>query len=452
MENYFYSTLNGNTVEAVRRNAAFFMSPPDSRIPAIMDSYRDQPITGVNYFNLKLANDLSGKGHTEYVRMSEALASNRDWLSTLPRKSRPRGTLYREEGATSNAGYSFVMPTAELNQNIYRDNRVAAPMQHYVPFQSSNATMANFNDFVHEQFANAVNASLTGCPFRNNIRPQEADQFRAQLVSEISRNPAFMAMAANRARDEALNYHCLPYDRNKFIERARDEASPEFMRLNSAINHHVHDMYHNRRMSFNPEFNELARPLIVKVGDLYLRDPHHRRAVDHEIADFVKTMIRQEKPAKVLADTFAGTFIEKAIKLANVGKKIFAGVMIVGAVCGIVDPSTVAPLLLMQRDTVKQVMGFCKNVAHKLGGGDITPSRLDDVVKVAGNVMTAQEMKGNNALKACRDRDDPRAFYACLNQTIRDHPQTLDQAIAQLNHSRQHDRTQSMPRGQAMHR
>jgi hypothetical protein len=450
MENYFYTTLNENTVEAIRRDAAFFMSPPDSRIPVIMDSYRDQPITGANYFYLKLSNDLGGKGHTEYVKMSEALSSHIDWFSTLPRESRPRGTLYQEESAASNVGYSFVIPAAELNQNIYRDNR--APAHHYVPFQSSGAAMGNFDEFVHEQFANAINASLTGCPFRNNIRPHEMEQFKTQLINEISRNPAFMAMAANRARDEALNYHCLPFDRHTFIERARDEAGPEFTRLNAVINHHVHDMHHNRKISFNPEFNELSRPLIIKVEKLYLSNPHPGPAVDHEISGFVRKMIRQDKTAKVLADTFAGTFVEKAIKLAHVGKKIFAGVMIAGAVCGLVDAGAAASLMLLQGDTVKQIMNFCRNTVHKMGGGDITPSRLDDVVKVAGHIMTAQELKGNNTLKTCRDRDDPRSFYTHLNQTIRDNPQTLDHAVARLNNSRPHDRTQSMTRGQAMRR
>ena len=464
MENYFYVTLNENTVEAVRRNAAFFMSPPESHIPVIMDSYRGQPITGANYFNLQLSNDLSGKGHTEYVKMNEALSSNRDWLSTLPRDQRPRGTLYQEESASLGAGYSFVMPAAELNQTIYRDTRTAdtrtAPFAHnYVPYQSSSASMGNFDEFVHEQFANAINASLTNCPFRNNIRPHEVEQFKTQLVSEISRNPAFMTVMSNRARDEALNYHYFPFDRHKFIERARDETSPEFRRLNSTINDHVHDMYRNRRASFNPEFNELARPLVRKIEHLYQGNPHSKPAVDNEISGFVKKMTREEKTAKVLADTFAGTFVEKAITLARTGKKVYAGVMLAGALLG---SSYVLPVAAVVAGTViagaaiassiEHIAKFCKTADRKMGGGDMTPSRLDDMVKVAGNIMTAQELKGNNTLRTCRDRDDSRSFYACLNQTIRDNPQTLDHAIAQLNNSRQHDRAQTMTRGQAMRR
>ena len=463
MENYFYSKLNENTVEAVRRGAAFFMAPPASRIPTIVDSYSGQPITGANYFNLELSNDLSGKGHTEYVKMNEALSSNRDWFSTLPRENRPRGTLYQEERADSNAGYSFVMPTAELNQNIYRDNRTAddrAAAHNYVPFQSNNATIGgNFDEFVHEQFANAINASLTGCSFKNNIQPQEMEQFKTQLVNEISRNPAFMAMAANKARDEALNYHYLPFDRDKFIERARDETSPEFTRLNSTINEHVHDMYRNRKESFNPEFNELARPLIVKIEDLYLGNPHSKPAVDGEISGFVKKMTKEEKSAKVLADTFAGTFVEKALKLAQTGKKVFAGVMLAGSLLGSqyalpaaagIAGAVIAGAVIA--GSVEHIVNFCKTTVNKMGGGDITPSRLDDVVKVAGNIMTAQELKGNNTLKTCRDQENARSFYAHLNQMIRDNPQMLDQAVAQLNNSRQQERTQTMARGQAIHR
>jgi len=442
MEHYFYAALNENTVEAVRRDAAFFMSPSDSRIPVIVDSYTNQPITGANYFTLQLSNDLSGKGHTEYVKMSEALASHRDWFSALPRENRPRGTLYQEEGAALNAGYSFVMPTAELNQNIYRDNRAAIPSPHYVPFQSSNAVMGNFDEFVHEQFSNAVNASLTGCPFRNNIRPHELEQFKTQLVNEISRNPAFMAVMSSRAHDEALNYHYLPFDRHTFIERARDETSPEFTRLNSAINSHVHNMHHNRKISFNPEFNELARPLIIKVENIYLGNPLHKPAVDNEISSFVKRMIRQEKPAKILADTYAGTFVEKAVKLARTGRKIFAGVIIAGAVIGsqYAFPAGAGIAGAVIAGSIEPIMNFCKTVAHKMGGGDMSHSRLDDMVKVAAHIMTAQELKGNNTLKTCRDRDDPRSFYTHLNQTIRDNPRTLDQAVARLNNSRGHDR------------
>jgi len=336
MEDYFYTTLNENTVRAVRQNAAFFMGPNDSRIPPIVDSYSGQPITGVNYFNLKLANDINGRNHTEYVKMSEALSANREWFTSLPRESRPMGTLYREESAGKNIGYSFVMPTAELNQSIYRNYRNMenrAPERYYAPFQSSNASMNNFNEFVHEQFTNAINASLANCPFKNNIRPHEMEQFKAQLVSEISRNPAFMAMAVNRARDEALEFHHIPsFDRAKFIERARDESSPEFSRLNTAINAHVHDMYHNRKNSFNPEFGELSRPLVIKVDSIYQGNPNHKPAVDHEISSYVQKMIRQDGTAAILADTFAGTFIGKAIQLVRVGKRVIAGAILAGAI------------------------------------------------------------------------------------------------------------------------
>jgi len=312
------------------------MGPNDSRIPHIIDSYSGQPITGANYFNLRLSNALNGKNYTEYVRMSEALASNRDWFSTLPRETRPMATVYREERASQNTGYSFMMPMEELNQSMYRDKRNvesrAAHERHYVPFQSSNASMGNFNDFVHEQFSNAINASLSNCPFRNNIRPHEMEQFKTQLINEISRNPAFMTNAVNKARDEALEYHYPPFDRNNFIQKARDETSPEFLQLNSAINAHVHDMHHNRKQSFNPEFNELSRPLMVKVNNLYMGNPNPQPTVDGEISDFVKKMIRQDRTAGILADTFSGTIVEKALRLVRTGKRIVAGVQLAGVI------------------------------------------------------------------------------------------------------------------------
>jgi hypothetical protein len=442
MVNSFYSKLNEKTVQAVIQSAAFFMTSNDLNISPIIDSYRGQLITGINYFNLKLSNDISGKGHTEYVKMSEALSANREWFSALPRENRPRGTLYQEKSAGLNAGYSFVMPTAELNQNIHRNVR-AIPAHNYVPYQSSSASMGNFREFVHEQFTNAINASLTGCPFRNNIRPHEMEQFKTRLVNEISRNPAFMAVMSNRAHDEALNYHNVPFDRNKFIERARDGNSPEFKRLNSAINDHVYDMCRNRKESFNPEFNKLAKPLVNKVNILS-GNPHSRPAIDREISGFVKKMIHQAGPAAILAATFAGTFIDRALKLVNTGSRIYAGIMLTGALYGQVGAGI--------DGSIGQIMNFCMTAAQKLGGGDMFPSRFGDIVKVAAHITSAQELKGNKTLKTCRDRDDPRSFYTHLNQTIRDNPRMLDQAVAHVNNSRQHDRTQTMTRGQSMRR
>ena len=451
MENYFYHELNKNTIEAVNRGAAFFMNPQDSHIPRISNAYTGVPITGANYYHLKLSNDLSGKNHTEFVRVSDVLSSNNDRL-TLPPGSRPRGILYLEEGSTLNAGYSFVLPAAELNQTIGRDKRAATPPVHYVPFQSSNASMNNFNEFVYEQCANAVNASLADCPFRSNIQEHELEQFKTKLMSEITKNPSFMAGMANKAREEVIDFHAIPFDRKSFIEKARNENSPEFTRLNSAIVYHVNDMYHNKKKSFNPEFNELSRPLIIKIENLYLGNPHARPAVDNEISGFVKKMIRQEKPAKVLADTYAGTFVEKAIKLARTGKRIFAGVMIVGAVIGsqYAFPAGAGIAGAVIAGSIEQIMKFCKTAAHKMGGGDMTHSRLDDLVKVAGHIMASQEMKGDRSLKTCRDQNNPHAFYVNLNRLIRDNPSTLDQAIAQVNNS--HHRTQSATRGQAIRR
>jgi len=459
MENNFYKELNKNAIEAVKRDVAFFMRTNNSRLPVISNGYTGDPITGVNYFNLNLCNDLSGKKHTEYVKMNEALSSNVEWFSTLPRENRPRGTLYQEESPTSHTRYSFVMPAVELNQNIYRDNRTAddraaPPQNHYVPYQSNNAAMNNFDEFVHEQFANAINASLTNCPFKNNIQEHESEQYKTKLINEIIKNPSFMAGMANRASEEVMNFHYLPLDRNHFIEKARNENSPEFIWLNSAINHHVNDMYHNRKRSFNPEFDELSRPLVIKIENLYLGNPNSRPAVDNEISSFVKKMIRQERPAKVLADTYAGTFIEKAIKLAKTGKRIFAGVMLVGAVIGsqYAFPAAGAGIAgAVIAGSIEQIMNFCKTAAHKMGGGDITHSRLDDLVKVAAHIMTSQELKGDRSLRTCHDQNNPRSFYVNLNQTIRDNPRTLDQAIAQVNNSREH-RTQSMTMGQTMRR
>jgi len=389
MENYFYAELNRNTVEAVNRGTAFFMNPQYAHIPPINDAYTGTLITGVNYFNLNLRNDIQGTRHTEYVN-----------------------------GDSYTAG-----------------NRAAAPQNNYVPFQSNNATMHNFTEFVHEQFANAINASLANCPFKSNINERDMDQFKTKLINEITKNPSFMAGMVNRANEEVMNFHYLPFDRNNFIERARNENSPEFMRLNSAVSDHVHDMYHNQRNSFNPAFNELSRPLILHMGNMYQDNP--APAVNREITEFIRKQIRQDRTATIVADVFAGTLVEKAIKLVRTGKRIFAGIVLAGAIFN------------DSRSSHDPIVSFCRNTAQRMG--DASHSRFDDFVKVAGNIMTSQELRGDRSLAACRDQNNPHSFYVNLNQLIRDNPKVLDQAVAQVNNSRQH-RTQSVERGQAMRR
>ena len=522
MDNSFYRELNTNTIQAIKRNEAFFMRPNDSYSPAITDALTGNPITGANYFNLRLVNDLSGKHYTKYVKMHEALSPNNGWASALRGDSSPRGIIYREENALLNPAYSFVMPAAELNQDIFRESRAKTHTGNYTPFQSHNTKTGSFDDLVHGQFTNAVNASLSGCPFRSTIGEQEMDQFKTRLVNEIYRNPAYMSDMADKASQEVMNFHYIPFDRNNFIERARDENSNEFVQLNKAINGHVHDMHQNRQKSFNAEFDELSRPLIINIDKLYMGSQNPQPAVDREISEFVKKSMRQDRAATVLADVFAGTFIEKAIKLVRTGKRIFAGIMLAGSLFnsrGTADDGIAGSIVESQykirenfseRDRVvinnrvfqgnelrnilnfdnapfnlagsgkigsrdyemayqaeksilnmhpaisrdeyyrdmanRQIINFYASAAHKMNAGSGM-----DFVNIAGRIMASQELKGNNALKSCSDTNNARSFFACLNQTIRDNPQTLDQAIARLNNSRQ-PRAHTATKSHAMQR
>ncbi|MDR2716770.1 MAG: hypothetical protein LBB89_01705 [Treponema sp.] len=333
MENYFHKELNRKTVEAVERGAAFFMKPGDSRLSFISDSFSGKPITGANYFNLQLDNDMNGMRRTEYVKMNEVLSSKPDWLSTLPREKRPRGVLYQEESPSLYPRYSFVMPTAALNQDVYLDNRDRRGND-YIPFQTNNARMGGFDDFVREQFTNAINASFSGCTFRSAVPEGEMDQFKTRLINEITRNPEFMAGMANRAYQEVAELHYCPFDKKQFIEKARDENSHEFKQLHLTISDHVENMYINKKPSFNREFNELSKPLVVNIVHLHLDNlsaSERKTAIGRETAQFIKEKIREDRPAAVLADTFAGTFVEKAQKLARIGQKVFTGVMLAAA-------------------------------------------------------------------------------------------------------------------------
>jgi hypothetical protein len=351
MENYFYKELNSKTFEAVGRDIAFFMRPGDSTLPFICDSFSGKPITGANYFNLQLDNDLHGTRRTEYVKMNEVLSSKPDWLSTLSHEKRPRGTLYQEESLSSAPRYSFVMPTAALNQDIYIDNRDRRGND-YIPFQTNNAQMHSFGDFVREQFTNAINASLSGCVFRSAIPEREMDQFKIRLIGEITGNPEFLAGMANRAYQEVAELHYCPFDKKQFIEKARNENSHEFKQLHFALTDHVEDIYINKKPSFNREFNELSKPLVINIVHLHLDglDSSERKtAIGRETAQFIKEKIREDKPAATLADTFAGTFVEKALRLARIGQKVFTGVMLatalVSPVIGGVDTGIASSVL-----------------------------------------------------------------------------------------------------------
>jgi hypothetical protein len=351
MENYFLKELNRKTVEAVKRDAAFFMQPGDSSLPFISDSFSGKPITGANYFNLQLDNDLNGTRRTEYVKMNEVLSSKPDWLSTLPREKRPRGVLYQEESPSLTPRYSFVMPTAALNQDIYQDNRDRREND-YIPFQTNNTRMGSFDDFVREQFTNAVNASFSGCTFSSAIPEREMDQFKTRLINEITGNPEFMAGMANRAYQTVADFHYCPFDKKQFIEKARDQNSHEFRQLHSAITDHVEDMYTNKKPSFNREFNELSKPLVITIVHLDLDKlgvSERKTAIGRETAQFIRETIRQDRPAAVLADTFAGTFVEKAQKLARTGQKVFTGLMLAAAlvspILARVDTGIAVPVL-----------------------------------------------------------------------------------------------------------
>jgi hypothetical protein len=411
MENNFYAELNRNTVEALRRDTAFFLKQHDSTIPVINNAFAGTLITGANYFNIQLSNDVNGTGHTQYAGMNEVLVSKREWVSTLPPENRPRGIVYREEGPSPR--YSFMMPAAQLNQNMFRDNQDnGAQKANYVPFQTNNTTINDFEHFFQEHCTNAINAAFTNCVFRSNIQEHERESFKTQLINEIERNPSFIAGIADKACQEVMNHHYLPFDRRNFIEKARDETSNEFQQLNSAITNHVNDMRQNQKRSFNREFEELSRPLVINIENLYMGSApqEEKSGVNRMITDFVREKIQQDRPAEILTDTFIGTFIEKTQKLAQVGKKVFAGVALA---CSILSP------VLSQNFQPEDLM----NITHSLA--------------------MLRGLNGNNDLKTHLDNKDTRSFNTSLDKTLRDNPQALDQAISRLQTSHERHKTQS---------
>jgi hypothetical protein len=413
MENNFFTMLNRNVVDAINGDTSFLTNPGQALMPIISNSLDGLPVTGANYFNLMLSNGLNGTNHTEYVRTNEVLSSNPEWLSTIPPENRPKGIVCQEENQTANPRYSFMMPTAELNQDVYRDNQEnIAQRENYIPFQTSNATMNNFGAFLQEQCTNAVNASLTNCPFISNIPAKEIAHFGSLLVNEIGKKPELMTEVANKAFQEVTNQHYLPFDKKKFIEKARDTDSNEFKQLNSTITDHVNDMRQNHKGSFNQEFTELSRPLMDKIGKLNIGNTPQEQigGIGGMVTDFIKEQLKLDKPAEVLANTFAGSFIEKSQKLANAGQYIYAGVALVSSI--------VSPILSQN-------------------------FQPQDFVNIANNLARLVGMKGDNELKTHMDNRDTRSFHTCLDRTFREDPRMFEQAISQLDKTNKQEHTHS---------
>jgi len=318
----FCSQMNKTMVGAMNLNVAFFMQTKDINVSFMTNSFTGNPITGANFFNLQFQNAINGTNHTEYVNMNDTLSSKPHWLSNLGNRNGLRGTLFQED-THSGPRYSFLLPTAELNQNIFADG-MNRQRSHYIPFQSHNATMNNFSDFVTEQFTNAVNASYTGTPYRNNLSENELGTFKAKLIEEIERNPRFVAEMANKAHQEVMDRQYLPFNKTNFIEKAQDTGSKEFNQLSTALTSHVSDMVTNNKLSFNREFNDLAKPLIANFEYVKDNDTDLKTSIGEKTVEFVKEKIKQPNAAGIMADTFAGTFIEKANALAP-GDKILAG-------------------------------------------------------------------------------------------------------------------------------
>ena len=89
-----------------------------------------------------------------------------------------------------------------------------------------------------------------------------------------------------------------------------------------------------------------------------------------------------------------------------------------------------------QKDmTNNQMMEFLKTTASKMRPHLDLKSKIDDFIKVAGNIAKSQESNGNSTLSSLRSSNDTRSFFASLNQTIRENPRVLDQAISQLQNN-----------------
>jgi len=191
----------------------------------------------------------------------------------------------------------------------------------YIPYQTRNENPKNTDKYLVEQYGNMINASLTGTPYTGSVSPES---FREKTEKE----PEYMARIAEQARRNVESFHYMPYDKDAFLQKARDHSSGEFKALNRSITNHVSDMVMNKKQSFNGEFQELSKDLMEKIRNAGLEKKERKSFIAGEVTEFVKENVKKAKHALVLANTFFGSVIDKAEKIARTGKTAAAAFFI----------------------------------------------------------------------------------------------------------------------------
>lgn len=334
MNDGFCEEINYKTELAIEKGNAFFIKKDEKPLPLLFNSFKSKPITGANYYNLQLTNNLNNKNHTEFVNAYDVLQQKPNWLKLkddLLNNKRPLSTVIKdiENGKTK---LSFMLPAAELNQDIIKDNKKPTPLKCYVPMQTNNADKNDFDAVALEHFTNLYNSSLTQSSFRNNIK--DYSKFLHNLHLKISNNPNYLYDINEKAHKINVENYFLPFDKKYFIKQARDFQSEEFKKLHNAISEHVENIQKHSFKSFNVDFDKLSSSLIEKLNNMELTNDNRASVIKKNTFEFIKENIVKDKPADTLVNTFLGTVIEKAKKLAKDSKHFICAAVIAASLMG----------------------------------------------------------------------------------------------------------------------
>jgi len=135
----------------------------------------------------------------------------------------------------------------------------------YIPYQTHNENPKNIDRFLVEQYANIMNASLTGMTYSGSVTPAQLKTMASGVEAKMAKDPAYMSGIVNQAQQNVLGFNYLPYNKDDFITRARNPSSNEFKLLDQMIANHVKDICRNNKSSFNGEFQELSKDLTEKI-------------------------------------------------------------------------------------------------------------------------------------------------------------------------------------------
>ena len=324
----FNAQLNSN-VQKTLENGDSFLLNTDKPVNQIFNSFSGKPYGAENFIHLKTINDLAGTGFNEYVSQYKTVSEKADWITPL--KEKPMAALVKSESYPVDNKLEFVIPVAPLNQNVIKDDNTHVSRKNYVPYQTKEYSINDFNNFAVEHITNVLNASMTDGTIKPFATEKEKEQFRTNMLVSMSKDPDYFKNIVGEAQNNLTNYHYIPFDKSEFIAKARDENSGEFRKLNTAIQEHVADIHTTGGQSFNKEFTELAQPLFEQNKNLDIAKDSDKKTLEQNTESFVKDNIKKDKPASTLADTFMGTLIEKAKKLSKVGKTLAAAAIIASA-------------------------------------------------------------------------------------------------------------------------